>query len=426
MDPFELSISPYFNDVISAAQIVDCDPQQEDNMRDFAETLEFMAKFAHMLASQFEEALKTRPKTELTIAAPRRFEQALQKLTAALTQLNGYRTNRSHQELVDGLEAGRQALKEMFAIFEDMRQEEEAFPQFSESPYIQELVRVATGVAKKQYPPETLRDKLAWMRARHQEFRKDFADLKTSPKESDELDTLIPAAEVALNEMGTALDTMAIFFKDYDRKHLKEGCAALLQTSERLMKIQKRLMTISVAQPAACPKCGVMNPGGVKTCQECGATLPEIIGLSKQTIELREQQASRPSYTYLARLEGAVEGKLQNYLSDEELRKQIDAFALRADQGRRDFEKIEMPKDFPDEVTRQIAERSHKLLDDGTMKIVAGTQILRKYFESGDREDLVNGLETIYSGADDIGDSQELTQSLASASAKDKGTASNS
>ncbi len=420
MDPFEFSISPYFNDVIRSAQVVDCDPSQKENMDDFAEKLEFMANFTQLLASKFGEAIKIRPKTELSRTAPPRFEKTLKDFTKAMRLLNSYQSSNNRQELLDGLEQGRTSLKEMFDIFEEMRVEEEAFPQFSESPYIQELVRVATGVAKNQYPPDTLKEKLEWMRARHKEFSQDFAELKKSPKESDELDKLIPAAEKALEHMGLGLDMMANFFKDRDRNHLKEGCAVLLQSSEKLMKVQKRLMTISVAQPAACPKCGVMNEGGAKTCKDCGATMPEIIGLSKQTIELREQQANRPSYTYLARLEGAVEGRLQNYLSVEELKEQVESFAKRAEKGRRDFEQVKLPDKYDDEHTRKICERAHAYVDSGTKKIVEGVQILRHYFESEERDDLVKGLETIYAGSDDINASQELTQTLAIKEGTDK------
>ena len=410
MDPFEFSISPYFNDVIRAAQIVDCDPTQEENMSDFAEQLQFITKFAQYLAKQFYEALKIRPNTELTKKAPARFEASFKEFTAAISLLNNYRQSLNRDELLQGIDRGRKAVKTMFDIFEDMRVEEEAFPQFSESPYIQELVRVATGVAKQQYPPDTLKSKLDWMQERYKEFCNDFQELKNSPHESDEVDKLIPAAEKALEHMGVGLNMMSRFFRDRDRTNLKEGCAVLLQSSERLMKVQKRLMSVSVAQPAACPKCGVINPGGSKTCKDCGAIMPEIVGLSKQTIELREQQAGRPSYTYLAQLEGAVEGRLQNYLSDDELKKQIEAFAKRAEKGRQDFEQISLPDSYPDEETQTLIERAHQLTDDGTRKILEGVSLLRNYFVSEDRDDLVKGLETIYAGADDITASQEFSQ----------------
>ena len=143
--------------------------------------------------------------------------------------------------------------------------------------------------------------------------------------------------------------------------------------------------------------------------------MPEVIGLSKQTMELREQQAGRPSYTYLARLEGAVEGRLQNYLSDSELKEQIEAFAKRAEKGRRDFEQIKKPESYPDEESQKMLERSYALLDAGTKKILEGVAQLRNFFSSEDRDDLVKGLETIYSGADDITASQEFSQTASAA-----------
>lgn len=410
MDPFEFSVSPYFNDVIRAAQVLDCDPTQEDNRRDFAEHLEFIAKFAQFLAQQFHEAIKIRPKTELSKQAPPRFKLALQEFTQALNWLNSYLHSQQRQELLDGLDLGRTSLKSMLDIFEEMRVEEEAFPQFSSSPFVQELVRVATGVAKQQYPPEVLKEKLEWMRSRHKTFCQDFQDLKKSPKESDELDTLLPQAEKYLAQMGEGLDNMALFFKDRDRKHLKEGCAVLLQASERLVKVQERLMTVSVAQPVACTKCSAMNPGGSKTCQKCGAVLPEIAGLSKQTLELREQQAGRPTYAYLSRLEGAVEGRLQGYISVEALRDQVESFAKRAEQGRRNLDQMKAPQNYPDETTREVCQRAHAMLDEGTQKIVAGVNQLRRYFTSEEVEDLVQGMEQIYAGSDIITASQALRE----------------
>ena len=286
------------------------------------------------------------------------------------------------------------------------QKEEEAFPVFSKSPFIQELVRLATGVAKNQYRPDVLKEKVRWMKERHKEFKNDFNNLKTSPTENEDVDKLIPVAEKALNAMGNALEEMDSFFRNGDKSKLKHSCEVLLQSGEVLIAVQERLIKASSAQPAACPQCGVINPGGAKTCKECGATLPEIAGIAKQTMEVKEADPNaRPRFAYLSRIEDAVENRIRGAISTAELKKHIDFFAAKARNGRKQFEAMKFPDNLTDE-EREAAKRAYDLLDQGTATTVKGVEKLEAYIKSESLDDLNVGMDLIHKGADLIIDSQ--------------------
>ena len=67
MDPFELSRSPYFNDVIRLAREAAEDPGHPDlHAPALADRLKFMARFAEVLASRFAATMRVRPRTPLS------------------------------------------------------------------------------------------------------------------------------------------------------------------------------------------------------------------------------------------------------------------------------------------------------------------------------------------------------------------------
>jgi len=408
MDPFELSRSPYFNDLIRVARLAAEEPaHQEVHARDLAENLRVMAEFSEVLAQRFAAAMKIRPRTPLTRSAPPRVEKALVELKEALRDLQQWLKDRDPGRLPRGCARGREAIEVLFGVFEEMRLEEESFPTFSRSPYVQELVRVAVGVAKGEFAPETLRERVDWMRGHYAAFRKDFASWSTAPCENEEVERLLPLAGKALDRMGAALDEMSRYFKDRNRDHLKVGCEALLQAAEVLVSAQQDLLKAALPQGAACPRCGTANPPGTRTCSKCNATLPEIAGLPNQTIEVREAGQGRPAFTNMVRLESTVEAYLQGSLDRNELRTQVEWFAQKARSGRKDFEALRTPENLPSQTMRELAAATRDLMDRGTRSVVQGVELLEKHLTSLEREHLDRGMDRIRTGADLILQAQE-------------------
>ena len=87
MDPFELSISPVFNEVIRAAELVYEAPDDPSAKEELSQTLRDMAEFTQYLAASFQEAIKVRPKTELSVRAPQEFAAELKVITEVLSGL---------------------------------------------------------------------------------------------------------------------------------------------------------------------------------------------------------------------------------------------------------------------------------------------------------------------------------------------------
>lgn len=415
MEPFELSISPVFNEVIRAAEVLDSDTSDQLSHDELAQALKGMAEFIQFLAASFQQAMQVRPKTELAVRAPKEFEKELKQITGVLSGIKEAAGKNDTSRFPELLENGRLALKNMFAIFEEMKKEEESFPVFSKSPYIQELVRIATGVAKGQYKPEVLKDKVSWLRDRWLEFKDDFSGMKNIPKENEDVEKLIPIAEQALSRMGNALDLMVRFQKNYDKKLLKDGCSELLQSSEVLIAVQERIMKASTAQPAACPNCGTLNPGGAKKCRNCSAQLPEIVGLSTQTMEFKENTENEnrgPSYTYLVRLEGAVQSFRRDLIGEEDLKREIDFFAGKVNGGMEQFDQMKKKSaENKEESENPQVQECYAAMGTGLEMLSKGARQLQNFFTSKDALDLDKGLELVSEGAGQMIQAQSQLQS---------------
>ena len=410
MSTFELSLSPVFNEIIRAAEVMAQDPQDTTSQQELAQAIAQMAEFSQTLAQTFQQALQVRPKTELSQRIPGQFAQELASLTQVLNNLKGYLKDPNPQILERELPRGRQVLGNMFAIFEEMKREEESFPIFSKSPYIQEIVRIATGVAKNQYKPEVLKERVEWLRDRYLEFKDDFRNLQEIPKENEEVEKLLPIAQQALEQMGQALKEMERFQRGFDKSLLKNGCSRLLQASEVLLAVQERLMKASTAQPAACPHCGTLNPGGAKKCRHCGSKMPQVVGLSTKTMELKENfepNAQAPSYTYLVRLEGSINSFRRGLLERSDLKREIDFFAGKVAEGRAKFTQLQSQSDRQPEAQTEKGQRAYQMMAQGLNSLESGVAQMRQYFTTEAESDLEKGLELVNAGAEEMIAAQE-------------------
>ncbi len=408
MEPFELSISPVFNEVIRTAEIVYSAPQDSAAKEDLAQALHDMAEFSQFLASSFAEAIKVRPKTQLSQQVPGEFAAQLKIVTDVLNRLKNCLTSGEVATFPEQIALGRQALTQMFDIFERMKKEEESFPVFSKSPYIQELVRIATGVAKGQYKPDVLKSRVEWLYDRYREFKEDFASVREIPKENDDVEKLLPIAEQALQKMGIALDKMKRFQRGYDKKLLKEGCSDLLNASEVLMAVQEKLIKASTAQPAACPNCGALNPGGAKKCRSCGAQMPTIVGLSTQTMEFKENAPTeqKPTFTYLSRLEGSISSYKRQLISEADLKREIEFFAGKVKDGHEQFVKMKQEAVNNPEAQTPQGQALYSAMEEGISTLLEGISQLRSFFNTEDEQILDDGYELIQAGAAKLVDAQ--------------------
>jgi hypothetical protein len=412
VDPFELSRSPYLNDLIQAARAARDDPSKE-NQRALAERLKFMAEFTEMLVRTYAGSLKVRPNTPLARQVRPVIEKNFNALKDALRLVNRWFTEGRPEQLEKGCSAARQAVEALFESFEQLRQEEEKMPIFSSSPYVHELVRVALGVASGEFPAEALKEKLDWMRERWRTFRKDFEEWCRAPAESPAVEQLLPQARAPLDQMGQALDEMALYFADRKKEHLKKGCEGLIASSEKLISAHEKI--VAAVSVVRCPRCGAENPAGSRLCGSCSAVLPTLPRGPQSTVEVAEGPR-RPSFTHLARLENAVEAALQGSADPAQLRQTVEWFAQKARQGRRQFEAMPLPDSYPSEELRMASERARGLMDKGTRRLIEGVERLESYFKDPQRSHLEEGLALVREGADLIFEAQEQARNAGAVS----------
>ena len=226
--------------------------------------------------------------------------------------------------------------------------------------------------------------------------------MRDIPAENEDVEKLFPIAEQALTGMGQALDEMAGFFKNYNKQLLKDGCAKLLQTSEVLVAVQERLLKASTAQPAACPKCGTMNPGGAKRCRNCSAQMPAIVGLSTQTVEYKEQteNSNNYQYTYLVRITEACNSYKSKLIGDSELKREIDFFSGKINKGREDFKAMKDKAKSSDEPMEPQVQATYEGMEKGLDTLSQGVAKLQNFLSSKDAELMESGLDLISQGAD--------------------------
>ncbi len=379
--------------------------------RPLSDSLQNAYTFCKDLTTSYEQARGFRWRTHLFRQVDPRARAQLEDFKASLKLINRYFEDQRTETVRHGCQQLRRAVLGLIGSLEALKQEEETRESASDSPYLDRLAYLATGVAEGRLPHDALQPYLEWFLPHISQARKDLETISTSAQPSGVAE-IVDRVKPAMEKLGRLLGEFAEAYHQVDAFRIKYSLREILEVGQQVHR-DHHLLQERLAPSPVCSHCGHENPPGSKVCGHCGARLiTEATGPVSSVSVVAGDGTGPPQFAYVVRLEDAVEAFLRDEVEIAELAQVVSWFGDNVRAGRQDFLAEIPPTDYPDEASQSTAEAAHALMDEGGKLLVSGVEGLEKFLLDQERELLDAALESIRQGAAKVGESQDLLETL--------------
>ncbi|MDQ7823825.1 MAG: hypothetical protein RDV48_13585 [Candidatus Eremiobacteraeota bacterium] len=418
---FSLTRSPYLNEVLKAAELLYYEEVCPDvRVNDLKDALEIYKNVVAKLSEVYSNLRPVQEQTEGIVQCNSIIEESFQRLHEGFELCESAFSKKPDIEgLVNGLSLIRLATEELFSAFDSLRDQELSLPSHSSSPFFHELLRIAHGVARGDFPQEALREQLAFMKDLWERHYREFLVYKGEKFESPEIASRIEELESAYEQCGEGFQQMERYLESGVRDQLEQGIALVKESSDKLLEIQDVVQrAVEEASTKSCLYCGAKNDLYAKNCEECQAMFhtytPQEEPSSEVDLRIGEQVTSneRLIATNIIKLMEVVTSLTQGSGSTEELANTLNWLWDKIQQGKAQLERMKVPDDHPDEEEKELLIRSYEILSGGIQKLEAAISELGQFPEDGNAEHLTSGLDMALAGNDDVSEVQQISQKI--------------
>jgi|GEM_PF-953691 len=414
---FSLTRSPYLNDVIKDVETIYYEQAcPEIYFEPLKEKLAIMQEVARSLEEVYAKTRQTQEMTPTIIAQDEIIEQNLAVLKQAVSQCESIFSTKDKNTMLEALSSMKNATISLFYAFDCLKEEEQRYDTFSQSPYFNELIRITNGVIEGRFPPESLGERLAFMRAFWERTYKEFTIYKTQRIDSPVIAETIPVLEEAYCNCGAGLAEMALFYEDGDLQHLSTGIATVKYGSDILVDSYAIIdRALHADEVKSCLRCGGANDLGARVCSHCQAVIPNYTsyestskGIDITVEETITAVSERYITTNIMKLMEVVEGFRMGDGNPEDLANTLEWLWNKIQQGKEMHQKMQIPTTIEDQETIQKLELSRDYMADGIQKLENALIEMNIFFEDGEVGHLTEGLELALAGNDDIVEVQRM------------------
>jgi hypothetical protein len=414
---FSPTDSPCLNELLKATKrFYDEANYPEAHLPEIREKLQAMQQLAKQLTETFSSIRLLQENTPAIKEFDAIIEDNLTLLSLGLLKFEEILSTKDKEQLLDLVELTKRTAYRLFSGFECLRIEEQKQEIYSPSPYFHELIRIAKGVIRGDFPPQALQERLQWTMGFWERIYRDFTINKTQRLDNQEISLKLPALQEAYKACGEGLRCMASYFNDGDVAHLEEGITVVKSSSdlliEHFMVIQQALVT-PTTKP--CLHCSAPNVLDAKHCVKCSALMPHYTGVTEQktTLDLRMGESvmplnNRPIAMHILKLIELVELFKSESGDPQELKAYLEWLWGKIQEGKVELEKMNVPPGVTDEEDRSLLLRSREVLAIGIQKMESAIIEMGKFLEDGSPEHLTGGLELALAGNDHIAEVQEI------------------
>lgn len=400
MDVFTPSRSPALTGLLEAARLCYEEPTParlaSSHLR---EHLAHVAGARRHLDAQYDHNSKMRPRTKLFHEVDPQIRQQFEEFRQGIKLIDRFLDAGNREDLKAGCLQARKAVDALLDLTARLREEEETFPVYSESPVVHELTHLALGVAKGDIPAEFLRTRLDDFRAQVKRTLADYTQWTQSTPETPAVAELLPQVEKGFKVLSLGLEEMARFYVDGQKDRLRQGGELVLKASQALQTLQTRLNKALVPSPV-CPRCSQENPPGTRICGGCQSRLPEVESNTTSMSFRVGSETEAPRFAYIERVEEAVEAFRSGQSSEAELKAALEWFSQRISGGRAQLSALQPPERFPSAEAEEHAMQVRQRLEKASQKLADGAQRLLAL-------EFSEGLELVRAGATEMGELQK-------------------
>ncbi|GMU50899.1 MAG: hypothetical protein AMXMBFR33_00450 [Candidatus Xenobia bacterium] len=154
--------------------------------------------------------------------------------------------------------------------------EEKLYPDESDSPNLNVLIRTARKYLDDKVTPTQFLEEVKGMMARLDQALTEHRALYQIPGITDEVREVADRAEAAFDEFRRGLSDFLRYFDQQDPVVLEEGINTCKVASKKLRDSYQKFEEIQRRdQMSRCLMCGHLNQSNVRNCLKCGAVLPD-------------------------------------------------------------------------------------------------------------------------------------------------------
>jgi len=415
-DIFELTRSPYYNEIINGIKLVCQDNFSSPSVTELLGSIKFMAQFN----KEIKEIYGRRKliQTEGMMKENSNIEKNFQAMDNILLNMSGQIKSRHKDILLDEMKKGKEVISLLFKSFDEIERIEERGPKYSTNPMLNELLRVSEGVSQGRFPAEPLRDMIEDLGKRVTAAFEEFNLLKKSAEPY--LEDEINRTAVSYEGLIEAVNKAKKFFHSKDREQLKHAMNMIKEYGENLIESQK-ILEAEKKEPSGktCLRCGTANPEGAKICIKCRMTIPDFSSSRQSSqLDIRLQGDDimpghgSPMTENIYRLSGAIEDYRAGNITKEAMGATIEWLEKKIVNGRKQFEaqKKKKPGHMP-EKDRVIMEEMEKLTEKGIHEFEEAIKDFKGFLKTEDELFLNKGLEKAIEAGDKLYRVQTMFQS---------------
>ncbi len=383
------------------------------------ESLSALEEALGQIFQHFHENLPYQEETEAVRQATPLIYQGFGKLRLVLPELRQALDAGSEGKVRRMLARARHLVNQIFNGLLLLRQEASGRPVYSESPPVNELMRVGEAFMLGHLPMERFRQRLDQFIEFHQMLSVSLDVLQPTPAE---LNVLAEQGEVlreAVDRQGEGITRLVSFFEHPDVQELRLGLQTIQEAADQILAVTHQLTGAVQPQEASksCLRCSASNPASARYCEQCNAMFPAVMDEPTPSgqLDLREESDNRSANSEnLQVLTDLVEQVRVGAITDEEFLKKLDWFQGKVDGVRKRLGELEPT--HPDTPTEQIdiLDEAREHMAVGADDMEAGLNTLRSFLQRRDPGKLARGLEMVNEAAGVMLHVEELFRSLTS------------
>ena len=294
----------------------------------------------------------------------------------------------------------KEAVKQLFLSFGDLKRQAATGPQYSQLPFTQELLRVAHHYLKGNLPMSAVQERLDAFCNYHDNLELAFENMVPSPAEAaifeerhEDLEEALALQLQGIEDLDAGLEHRSDRGVEKALEILTDAADALYEIYQALENAQNTVATVS------CFRCGASNGTESRLCAGCGAHLPRFdSSQEKSTLEFQEGGTTAQGVPEeLLRLQNAVNQAVADQ-DPESLDAPLDSFASRLKTLKARMAALKAPpSDIPEEHMKVLSE-GKTVFQEAIDAFSRGYELLREGSLELDSHRLRRGLEEVESG----------------------------
>lgn len=406
----ELSRSPQVNTLLQEARSV------ADGTADGA-ALKAAAKALDGLLWQMQAAFqgqsRYRERTPLFIEKSSTITRDFQEVGNALARVyNHSKTalagSAAPAALLTDADQVRMVFERLMDTFDALGREEQGFPIYSKSLFMNRVMRIAHGHAKGLISQDALGDTLAEMLTHYRGFAASFGKLQPTPAQ-------VPVMEQHEAEIKTLMTRIERGLMEANRliplgegrrvaDVLKDACLA----TDRLAEIQDMFQEAEEARRyRSCFRCGGKNPKSQRHCAKCGAFMPPLPPASDDDssldlqVEDEVREGGHVQTDFTRRLTDAVRDVQKGRIGLPAFEAALVEIERKVETARREFERMAVPAEVTGE-ERASLEQAGEMLSQGLSDVEEGLREMRVYLLDTNPAHLDTGVAMALRGTDRV------------------------